>query len=153
MKEHNQQYYRKNQEKERQRSKHWHQDNKTRKATYDKERHELNKEEINRKKREYYQAHKEQRREYDKKRYKENKDYYQKYSKDYRQRKRAQIKAYQTVSQALRSKELLKLPCEFCRNTESLEFHHYNGYKDNELVGVWVCSSCHKRLHSGNLEI
>lgn len=55
-------------------------------------------------------------------------------------------RAHVAVSRALRSGAIQREPCFFCGSTEKLHAHHED--YDLPLDVVWLCASCHGKLHT-----
>jgi hypothetical protein len=54
--------------------------------------------------------------------------------------------AHTAVSNALRSKKLVKEPCAFCGTPEPVEAHHHDYTKPLDIT--WLCIPCHRRFHA-----
>lgn len=70
----------------------------------------------------------------------------------YRQQNKYKIRARHAVQYAVRMGILVKSDCcEICGALNSLEGHHKSYDKDYWLDVLWVCRSCHQRLHGGGI--
>lgn len=68
------------------------------------------------------------------------------YARQQRAKHPEKYKARNAVSNALRSGKIQKTPCTFCGSTENLHGHHED--YDHPLDVVWLCASCHGKLHA-----
>lgn len=55
------------------------------------------------------------------------------------------FKARNAVNNAIRDGKISRKPCHFCQSTENLHAHHED--YDHPLDVVWLCASCHGKLH------
>ena len=65
-------------------------------------------------------------------------------SKKWRNADRRRSAAHNAVARALRSGQLIPIPCERCGDENSLA--HHEDY-DKPLDVVWLCHPCHKKRH------
>lgn len=70
-------------------------------------------------------------------------DYFVKYNEKYPKK----YKAKSQVNNALRSKKLLKEPCEICGKTK---VHGHHDDYDKPLKVRWLCAEHHRQWHSQN---
>lgn len=71
----------------------------------------------------------------------------------YQERNRYKVRAQRLLRQAVRRGDVWRAPCCMapgCYSTGRLEAHHT--HYDNPLCVVWLCSSCHRRLHKEQRE-
>lgn len=52
------------------------------------------------------------------------------------------VKAWQTVTSAVRSGKLVRQPCEWCNSTDRVQAHHFDYTKPLDVT--WLCFSCHR---------
>ena len=73
-----------------------------------------------------------------------------------------QSSAHTLVARAIKKKKLIPLKtCENCGNTPGygkdgrrlIQAHHHNGYTyEHYLDVIWLCISCHRKVHSNGLQ-
>jgi len=65
--------------------------------------------------------------------------------------KRQHENTRQQTKKAIKSGRLTKQPCKICGATNKIHAHHddYN----NPLSVVWLCASCHAKLHRGTVKL
>lgn len=62
------------------------------------------------------------------------------------------VLARKIFHKALRDKKIVKKSnCEICNIKTKTQGHHYDYTKPLEVI--WVCTSCHKLIHSGRIKI
>ena len=66
----------------------------------------------------------------------------------YRKRNPKKTKAHAIVARAIRSGNLVKMPCEECGSDKDIHAHH-NDYSKALNIN-WLCSSCHTLWHKNN---
>lgn len=86
----------------------------------------------------------------DRERYQRHRDEIKADRKEYRRKNPEKIKAQLAVNHAVRSGKLRRPAyCEICgARSEHIEGHHDSYDRDRWLVVTWLCSSCHKFLHT-----
>ncbi len=65
-------------------------------------------------------------------------------NKNWRNEDKRRVKAHNAVSRAIKSGNLLKMPCVRCDNEKSVA--HHEDY-DKPLEVMWLCQPCHKQRH------
>ena len=65
-------------------------------------------------------------------------------TKAWREEDKRRSKAHSAVARAIRSGELVRQPCEKCRDATSVA--HHDDY-DQPLAVRWLCQACHKHHH------
>ena len=94
---------------------------------------------------EYRKATKEHRRKIKAAWYEKNKEHVRQYDKKRAEANPEKIIARRAVDKALKSGELVKLPCEAC-GCKDVEAHHEDYYKPLDVN--WLCKSHHAMIHS-----
>lgn len=59
--------------------------------------------------------------------------------------------AHAATTKALRSRRLVPRACQNCLSPENIHAHHEDYEKPLEVL--WLCASCHKRLHHGKISV
>lgn len=72
------------------------------------------------------------------------------YDTKYRAENPLASRAHSTVSKAVTSGKLVKLPCEFC-GRQDVHAHHKDYSKPLDVI--WLCPKCHHRLHAAFPEL
>ena len=65
-------------------------------------------------------------------------------NREWRAEDRRRVKAHNAVSRAIKSGELIRIPCIRCGEKKSLA--HHEDY-DKPLEVMWLCQPCHKQRH------
>jgi hypothetical protein len=61
------------------------------------------------------------------------------------------IAARQAVRNAIRRKDITRLPCVICGKIPA-QAHHYKGYEKNNYLDVmWLCAKHHREKHNNNV--
>lgn len=68
------------------------------------------------------------------------------YWKGYKDENKLKKQAQWAVSWALKTGDLIKLPCHICDNPKS-EAHHESYKKEHRLDVLWLCRSHHRERH------
>lgn len=71
-------------------------------------------------------------------------------SKQWRAKNPLAYKAHTEVNKAVRKGILIRLPCEFCGDT-NVHGHHKDYSKPLDVI--WLCAKCHNRLHAAFPEL
>ena len=104
--------------------------------------------------REYYRkwrtTHRDELRKYQRKYYQKHHPECQSYFKNYKEKYPERKRAIAIVSYAIKKGRLKKSCCIICANKKS-EAHHQDYNKPLEVI--WLCKSCHKKLHLGQIII
>ena len=77
---------------------------------------------------------------------KENPEKKKEMNREYAKENPEKIKCYKLVYKAVKKGILLRKPCQFC-SKEKVQGHHPDYSKPLDVI--WLCSSCHKKLHLG----
>lgn len=111
-----------------------------------------NRSRVNEKNRVYREANQDKVRQGSKRYYLENAQSIKDYQKQYREFNKEKASAHMAVHRAVSNGTLVRLPCEFCKLFD-VEAHHESYSKEKHLDVVWLCSRCHKRVHSDLLDL
>ena len=71
-------------------------------------------------------------------------------TKSYRERNPNKYKAHGKIAYAIKTGDLVSMPCEVCKSTENLHAHHDDYAKPLNIR--WLCSAHHSQWHAENGE-
>lgn len=70
------------------------------------------------------------------------------WSKQYRLKNPLRQKARDAVKYAISKGELIREDCRLCASSNDVQAHHHFGYeKENWLNVIWLCRTCHNKVH------
>jgi len=69
---------------------------------------------------------------------------------EWRKKNPNKAKAHAVISRAVRSGNLIRLPCEKCEAVDSIHAHHDDYLKPLNIR--WLCAACHHQWHAENGE-